>query len=160
MRLKAIIGIVLTVLLTGMLMLAFNVQPVEASGFIYIKADGSIDPPTAPISTTDNITYTFTDNIYEQIYVERSNIIVDGNGFTLQHDGVGTRGFYLEYVSNVTIQNTNIKNWDEGIVLATSDRTDKSFIVVGRRRAHNRFPNRLVNVLLTSANTVFVVCSV
>jgi len=39
-----------------MLALAFNIQPVKASGSIYIRADGSIDPPTAPIFTMDNVT--------------------------------------------------------------------------------------------------------
>jgi hypothetical protein len=40
--------------------MVFFVQSVKAQlGTIYIRADGSIDPPTALISTTDNITYTF-----------------------------------------------------------------------------------------------------
>ena len=30
---------------------------------IYIHADGSIDPPTSLVSSTDNITYTLTGNI-------------------------------------------------------------------------------------------------
>jgi len=45
---KTVSGIMLTLILVSMLTLAFNVQPVEASGTIYIRADGSIDPPTAP----------------------------------------------------------------------------------------------------------------
>ena len=58
-------------ILIGISMLAFNIKPIKASGTIYIRADGSIDPPTAPITTTDNITYTFTDNINDEIVVER-----------------------------------------------------------------------------------------
>ena len=47
---KAKSGIILTLLLSiSMLTLAFDIQPVKASGTIYIRADGSIDPPTAPI---------------------------------------------------------------------------------------------------------------
>ena len=53
-----------------------NVPVARAGGTIYIKADGSIDPPTAPITTGDNITYTFADNIFDEIVVERSNIII------------------------------------------------------------------------------------
>ena len=61
---KAVSGIMLTLLLIGMLTLAFNIQPAKASGTIYIRADGSVEPDSAPISSVDNVTYTFFDNIY------------------------------------------------------------------------------------------------
>ena len=61
-----------------MLTLAFNIQPVKASGTIYVRADGSIDPPDAPILTVDNITYTFAGNINDSIVVERDNIVLMG----------------------------------------------------------------------------------
>jgi len=48
---KIAIGILLTLVLTSIATLTFDIQPAKASGTIYIKADGSIDPPTAPIST-------------------------------------------------------------------------------------------------------------
>ena len=69
MKLKAVSGITLTLLLIGMLILTFNIQLVKASGTIYIKVDGSVDPPTAPIQRDGNV-YTFTSNIYEKIVVE------------------------------------------------------------------------------------------
>ncbi|MCW4052480.1 MAG: hypothetical protein NWE78_04630 [Candidatus Bathyarchaeota archaeon] len=47
--------------------------PVKASGTIFIKGDGSVEPITAPISTLDNVTYTFTDVIHAEIVVERDN---------------------------------------------------------------------------------------
>jgi parallel beta-helix repeat protein len=99
--------------------LTFEIQPVKASGTIYIRADGSIDPPTAPISSFDNVTYTFTDNIYGSIVIERSNIIIDGNRRTLQGPGSGT-GISLSGRENVTIKNTNIKNNYNGIRLDSS----------------------------------------
>ena len=49
MKKKAISGVILTLLLTSMLTLAFNIQPVNAARTIYIIADGSVYPPTAPI---------------------------------------------------------------------------------------------------------------
>jgi hypothetical protein len=55
-------------LLVGILGFAFDVQPVKSeSDFawtetIYIQAGGSIQPPTAPISSVDNVTYTLTDD--------------------------------------------------------------------------------------------------
>jgi parallel beta-helix repeat protein len=92
---------------------------IRASGTIYIRADGSINPPTAPISTVDNVIYNFTGNIGDSIVVERSNIIVDGKGFTLQGSGVGY-GFDLSNVNNVTIRNTNIKSFQEGVFMQSS----------------------------------------
>lgn len=46
---KTVFRLVFLLLLVGVLTYAFNIQPVGASGTIYIKSDGSIDPPTAPI---------------------------------------------------------------------------------------------------------------
>jgi len=109
----------LTVLLTSMLTSAFNIQQVEASETIYIRADGSIDPPTAPIFTADNITYIFTDNISDSIVVEKSNIILDGNGFTLQGSGSGT-GLHLNNVGGSTIKSINIRGFGYGISLSSS----------------------------------------
>jgi len=108
----------LTLLLTSMLTLAFNIQPVKASGTIYIRADGSIDPPTANITTTDNVTYIFTGNNYEEIVVERSNIIIDGNGYTLQ--GTEEIAFFLYERSNVTIKSTKIETFRYGVWIDSS----------------------------------------
>ena len=89
---------------------------ISQSGTIYIRANGSIDPPTVNITTTDNVTYTFTDNINDSIVIEKSNIIIDGNGYTLQGSG-GGNGFYLYSISNVTIKNTNVRDFYYGIWL-------------------------------------------
>jgi len=131
---KLVLLTTLIIVLVGTLGVAFNVQKVIASGTIYIRPDGSIDPPTTPISTVDNVTYVFTDNIYDEIVVERSNIIIDGRGFALEGNGSGygftlqpftspsDEGFLLNYVSNVTIKNTNIKNFGAAVSLyKTSD---------------------------------------
>ena len=95
-------------------------------GTVYIRADGSIDPSSSPISTNDNITYTLTGNISSNndgIVVERNDTIVDGNGFTLQGSGNGT-GFFLSGVSNVTVRNVVIMNFFTGIYLNfSSDNT-------------------------------------
>ena len=120
MKVKAVSGIMLTLLLTSMLTLAFNIQPVRASGTIYIRADGSVDPDTAPISSIDNVTYTFTDNIYDMIVVERDNIVVDGAGYTLQGTGGTSQGITLEGRSNITIRNMKIEAFWYGILFSDS----------------------------------------
>ena len=116
---KLVSSVMLSLLLVGMLTLAFNIQPVKASGTIYIRADGSIDPPTVPIFTVDSVTYTFTDNIYDSIVLERGNIVVDGAGYTLQGTGSGT-GISLTGRSNVTITGMTIRLFYNGIALSGS----------------------------------------
>jgi len=117
MNRKLVLTAALTFVLMGMLGVALKVERVEASGTITIKADGSIEPTTANITSTDNVTYTFTDNIYDEIVVERDNIVVDGAGYTLQGTGMGSYGIYLSGRSNVTIKNIEIKGFEYGIEL-------------------------------------------
>lgn len=102
--------VLVALLLIGILALTFHTHLSNASGTIYIRADGSIEPSYANIVTTDNITYSFTGNNYDAIWVERSNIVIDGNGYTLQR--IGGSGFYIVNVNNITIKNTNIDGCD------------------------------------------------
>jgi parallel beta-helix repeat protein len=100
---------------------ALEVKKVEASGTIYIRADGSIGPPTAPISTTDNVTYTFTENINDSIVVERDSIVIDGSGYTLRGTGsIAEKGLDLSSRTNVTIKNIQVTKSYYGIFLSNS----------------------------------------
>jgi parallel beta-helix repeat protein len=101
-----------------MLTLAFNIHPVKASGTIYVRADGSVDPPTAPIQWSGRV-YNFTDNIYDSIVVQRTNIVIDGQGYTAEGTGSGT-GIDLSSRSYVTIKNVRITGFDWGIFLEGS----------------------------------------
>ena len=119
---KTVSGILLILLFTVMFLSAINVKPAKSTwtGTVYIRADGSIDPPDAPITTYDNITYALTDNITSSghgIVVERDNIIIDGKGYTLQGSESGN-GFFLSGVNYVTIKNVNIKGFAIGILLS------------------------------------------
>ncbi len=105
-------------LLAGTLVPAFQIQHVNASVTITIRADGSIDPPTSSIWTLDKITYMMKASISDSIVIERDNIILDGAGYTLQ--GGGGResvGIYLSGRSNVAVKNTNIQSFWYGIRL-------------------------------------------
>jgi len=116
-RVGLVFGVWVIVLSVAVFGVVLNVPLVGGSGTIYIRADGSIDPPTAPISSVDNVTYTFTDNIYDEIVVERNNTIIDGKGYMLQGSGVG---FYLSVLSNVTIKNTNVIGFSPAVALISS----------------------------------------
>ena len=117
---KTVSAILLFLLLASTLTVAFNIQPAKAEGgTIYIRADGSVDPPDAPILNVGNVYYTFTANIYDSIVVERSNIIIDGAGYTVQGSGSGD-GFDIIGVDNVTIKNTNINGCHHGVHIELS----------------------------------------
>lgn len=110
----ALLIALIVVVLIGILGVAFRVQRVKASQTIYIRADGSIDPSAANITTLDYVTYTFTENIYDEIAVERNSIVIDGSGHVLQGSGWG-KGFYIRKIGNVTIKNLSIKGFSYGV---------------------------------------------
>jgi parallel beta-helix repeat protein len=123
-------GIILTLFIIGTTSLVFDVPLVRAEpGTIYIRADGSIDPIGAPIKTVDNVTYTLTDNITSSgdgIIVERDDVVIDGNGYTLQGSGAYSKGIDLTGRSNVTVKNTRIMEFYCGILLYSSSSNDIS----------------------------------
>jgi parallel beta-helix repeat protein len=111
-------GLILLLILAGVLASFPRIRTALASGTIYIRADGSVDPSTVPILSKDNVTYTFTNNITDSIVIERDNIVVDGAGYTVQ--GAANTGISADDLTNVTIKNTNIKNFAYGISLESS----------------------------------------
>lgn len=121
---KVVFAIILMLLLS-VFVLTFDVQPIKGwVGTVFIRADGSIDPPSAPIKTYDKITYTLTDNITsstDAIVVERDNIVIDGAGYKLQGSGAYlTKGIDLSRRSNVTFKNIRIEGFSYGVWLYIS----------------------------------------
>jgi parallel beta-helix repeat protein len=96
--------------------------PAKANGTIYIRADGSIDPPTASIQRNGDA-YTLTGNITsvgDGIVIERDNMTLDGAGYEIQGTNpqfFGSNGIYLSNRRNVTLGNLNIGNFSVGIAL-------------------------------------------
>ena len=74
---------------------------------VYIRSNGSVTPSTLPIQKVGDI-YTFTGDIYNlTLEIQRSNIIIDGAGHTLQGNASG-KGMYIK-ATNVTIKNFNFE---------------------------------------------------
>jgi len=112
---KKIVLLAFALVLLSTAMIGRLTKPVEASGTIYIRADGSVDG-TTDISTVDNVTYTFTGDINDQIVVQRNNTVIDGAGYAVQGTGAfESKGIDLQQVSNVTIKNATIKGFYYGI---------------------------------------------
>jgi len=94
-------------------------KSISQDSKIYIRNDGSVEPSTANITTTNKLLYTFTNNNTGRIIVERNDITIDGNGFTLY--GSGSFGIALFQRHNVTIKNITIREFQTaGIGLDSS----------------------------------------
>lgn len=122
MNRKTVSGMMFTLLLIGMLTSTLNIQPVNAIGTIYIRPDGSIDPPTAPM-VRDGDLYTLTGNITSDadgIAIERDGVTLDGAGYTIR-GALSGYGITLWGRKNVTVRNTRIGRFWEGIYLSSSE---------------------------------------
>jgi parallel beta-helix repeat protein len=105
-----------------------QVQSVEASATIYIRADGSIEPPTAELSSNDNTTYSMTANLNDSIVIEKDNIVLDGAGHAIQGSG-GGNGIEMAGRNNVTIKNVEVRGFYQGIMIYNSSRNNNVFNV-------------------------------
>jgi parallel beta-helix repeat protein len=121
---KFVLPILVVIVLVSALIAANRVQWTKANGTIYINADGSVEG-TDKIVSSDNVTYTFLGDINDSIEILRSNITIDGVGFTLNGTETGLwYGFKVESyeVVNVTIKNVNIIGCEFGIgLISTND---------------------------------------
>jgi parallel beta-helix repeat protein len=102
--------------LGGLAYVVFAALPLDG---ITIEQDGSINSTTAPIMRSGNV-YALTGDITNQtIMVNRSNIVIDGAGYSLQgwNDGYAyaLENFDLQDVHDVTIKNFNISLSWQGI---------------------------------------------
>lgn len=95
-------------------------HPVRADESIYIKADGSIYPSTAPIHRNGNI-YVLTDDISGSIVIEKDGIVLNGTNHVLQgtHQ-LGSIGIDISWRKNVIITKLIINAFSTGIELCNS----------------------------------------
>ena len=133
---------------------------------IVIRPDGTVSPATAPIQQNAN-TYTFTDNISAAIKIMKSNIVLNGAGYTLlgPYDGeqsdlwfIGTGTSQLptstqQYtigvdlgnssVEGVVVENLNIRNFSIGMYMWTKNNT-----VID-----NSVSGNVIGILLSGSNS-------
>jgi len=131
--LSAVVGVQLIALVHG------NVFPDPGPDLprIYIRNDGSVEPPTAPIERTGNL-YKLTDNIVlYTIEIQCDNIVIDGAGYTIQGNASrikgyddGNNGVIVTGRNNVTITRLNFEQGDTGVRISNSSHVtvvDNSF---------------------------------
>ncbi len=145
------------------------VKPASAQEFfstVIILPNGTVYPSTAPILQNGS-TYTFTDDLYAAMKIQKSNIVLDGAGYTLQgpYNGTATNNwvvgegpnqdtsdsfaqyiigidFASETVEGITVQNLNIKNFSIGMYIWTKNNT-----VTG-----NVVSDNIVGILVSGSN--------
>jgi parallel beta-helix repeat protein len=147
MNMKKIATIAFMLMLLSAAPIAGLASPASTVPIIRILFEGSIFPANVPIQRNGDV-YTFTDNVYAQIVVDRDNIVIDGAGYTLQGNYNGTRpdlwvigqGPDQEYnetaipwtvgidlanedLHNLKVKNLNIKNFYIGMYIWTSNNT-------------------------------------
>ena len=133
---------------------------------VFILPNGSVSPSTAPIVQNGD-TYTFTIDLYARIIIQKSNVILDGAGYTLRgpYNGTATNnwivgngpnqdtnGSFTDYiigvdfgdknVDGIIIRNLNVKNFSIGMYVWTKNNT-----VTG-----NNFSQNIVGLLVSGSN--------
>ena len=133
--------IALMLVLSLVLVFLLELGTVKEDSTIYIRADGTIEG-TDKIQR-DGAVYTFIDDITCNkgddsdvcIVIERSNVIINGNGYALQGSGLGTGFYWATGINNVTIQNVTIDELSRGIQLVSSSNNT----ITGNKLVNIRF---------------------
>ncbi len=123
--------ILIIICLVGALVAELRIEPVRGNQLtIYIRADGSIDPPGSIKRNVD--TYTLVDNIrLASIVVQRNNSVLDGAGYGLYGGGMQGIGINVSRGENITFRNLKINGFEIGIHLVDYSQgviTENSFL--------------------------------
>jgi parallel beta-helix repeat protein len=146
-----------------------NAQANPTLQNIIINADGTVTPSDAPIMKYDNI-YKLTDNVYGTIRIMKSNIVINGGGYTLSgpYNGSQTNVWAVgngpnqspeltaqyiigvdlgdKTVEGVIIQNLQVKNFSIGTYLWTRNNTV----------ANCRMSDSIIGIMLSGSNTTII----
>ncbi len=139
--------ILATILISAIFFLNGFFNPIKQEyKIIRIQPDGSVFPQTDLIKREKNV-YSFADNVYGQIIVDTSNIIIDGAGYSLygNYNGPRTDSWI---VGQGPEQNSSTIPWTIGIDLA---RKECSNLTVTNLRIQNFY---VAMYLWTSNNTI------
>ena len=164
-RKSAFLITILTALLIFVLTGIQAPQNAEAqfTGSVYINPDGTVTG-TKSIQQNGNV-YTLTENISGGIQAQKSNIVIDGAGFTIWGNGMSSRrGIDLSNdrgsdpsrpeITNVTIKNLIIVAFDRGIEnINTNNNTITGNIIANCATSGINIIGSPNNVLITN-NTI------
>jgi len=153
----------IAVLISTML-IASEATAAMAMQTVFINPDGSINPDSVPIQRSGN-TYVFTGDLYACLVVNKSDVVIDGAGYTLHGALDATQGDLWvgqgpnpeinetvpytigidtasESITGLTISNLNIRDFSIGMYIWTTNNTVSGNAVV----------DNIVGVLLSGSN--------
>src|SRR4030065_968202 len=121
---KAASGLLLTLLLFYSVSFAVSAQAATSpfSGSVFIRSDGNIDPPPAPIQCSGE-TYLLLGSFVGNVTIQKDNVVIDGAGYEIESTGIGTEttiGVDVSFRTNVTITNMQVRGFVQGIHLLNS----------------------------------------
>jgi len=96
---------------------------VNASNTIYIRADGTVDPP---LILRNGDVYSLTGNIVNSIEIQRDNITLDGARYVVQGTGISD-GISVVGRNNVKIKNLQIRGFKNGVYVSGSSGINISY---------------------------------
>jgi parallel beta-helix repeat protein len=124
-------------------MLVSTTASAVSTTTIFIQPDGTVNPSNVPIQRNGDI-YTFTANVYDPIFVQKSNVTLDGAGYSLIGPltlaerksepvlGTGPNTTLPPYiigldcdktVNSLTIRNLNVMDFNIGVYIRTTNNT-------------------------------------
>ena len=116
---KAFTVFIISILLLGLIApLSINLVAADVS-YVYIRANGSIDPSYAPIYTTDGVNYVLTGNMIGQLVIQKNNVVLDGAGHFIRTEN-SFAGVTLFNVTGVTVRNVIVKESFLGVFIDSS----------------------------------------
>ncbi|UCH89332.1 MAG: right-handed parallel beta-helix repeat-containing protein [Thermoplasmata archaeon] len=114
-----VIGMVLILIAVVFTAIPTNIS-AAAPPIIYINADGTISPPSAPISKVGDV-YTLTADANNRIYIRKSGIRLDGDGYTLYGGTYEGHGNNIRDCNSVIVEDITVKEFYFGIYIYESD---------------------------------------
>ncbi len=165
MKVKNLAAGIVVLILIFSVFLFFLSQQGSPRPRVFIRANGNVEPASAPIERNGD-KYTFRGDVHAELVVERNDVVIDGAGYTLHGPYNGTTenlwiigngsdqvtgGTQIPYSigvdlsggsSGLTMTNLNIRNFSIGTYIWT---TGNSFF-------NNSVSECVVGVLLSGSN--------
>jgi hypothetical protein len=139
---QAIILAILLMAVTIFCAIQTQTATAQVDPTIHILSNGTVTPATTPIKQ-NGTTYKVTANLNTTMVVERNNIVLDGQGFTIQGAGQANGQTAINMTcTGVTVKNFHIEDWQVGVLGAYDNNK-----IVG-----NEFTNNFYDIAVYGKN--------
>lgn len=126
---------------------------------LYIRPDGSLEPSSLPINRDGNVYTLKADIELERMFIEKSNLTLDGNGFSIRivsphisKGGPELGSFELSNVENVTLRNLDVLYPANDF----PENTSAASLTIKNSSHCESVDNRFHSILINNCNSVLV----